>query len=403
MSNNLAACLFRRIMFTMGGFFGRHLFVCSLLVAMFSVALSSVAAFAQGLIDLPGPDAAPGTHFYILMIHGRHSPCTNYRDTQCPEHEVYGTFENDQANYWLNANKNPHIPTNTNATVLFVQWDAWNRRFDNTDPGGGHNEVRLAIDNWCNFANHQSCRVICHSAGCAAFENWLAKSSYQNGNSLFIGAVIAAGSAAGGSEAADHFFSEPFDIDPADIDGSLTPDYARHAYDHNVMHNVAIRGIAGTTNPYNSSYWGFANTKCTYFPWQARDSGDNPDCDDCAICDRFGNCSHLTQCADDAVALHSGGAHVNPWSYQAVGSDLPLAPVTNPDVFNTFLDHGWWINDHQCVDGSANCHYQGPYSTWGQNAFNPTFRTYRVYHGETKDLAIDEYDACHNLHPRLCP
>lgn len=316
--------------------------VCSI-VGFVMVALSSAQAVA-----------ATYTH-NILLIHGRSNSSG----------ERFGVFTYDQHKAW-----NGMSPVTT-GKVYFVQWDAWNRKFDDPTCPGGECIIKNAIDILCDANKHQECWIICHSAGCAAFEDYLAKSDYAR-NSILIAHVMAAESAAGGSEIADNrileWFGQP-------IDESLKTSYARGAYNHNNMQGVYVRGSGGTLNN--------TITACLFFPMQLG-SNLNPDCNACPV----GRYAVARQCSDSAVALHSTCGHNRVASFQNCNSRI----LPYDDKAGTYDFHGWWITDHECNGGFRdNCNWSGPFSPHGEAVHNNRFRTYRVDHSGGKELMIDEY------------
>jgi hypothetical protein len=315
----------------------------ALIVAM--IFMSSTVAYAQL------------TH-NILMIHGRSDTPT----------EIYGwSNKEDQLRYWAGR------PV-TDGTVWFVQWDAANRTFDDTTWGaGGQWIISNAVNSLCDMNNNQECWIICHSAGCAAFENYLAKSDYAT-NTIFIAHLMAAGNAAGGSELADSGQSLLGGL-AKPIDTSLTTIYARTAYDHNNMQGVVVRGIGGTGDgsPGNQAI------NCAFFPSQ---SPLNPDC---TVCPNFFS-GDTAACADGAVALHSSCGHNRVASFQDCNSTL----YPHSDFAGTYLYHGWWITDQECNgQGGAGCNWSGPYSP--NTNWNAGFNTYFVGHSGTANNAIAEY------------
>jgi hypothetical protein len=78
-------------------------------------ALKILCAIALGLMMTALCSAQSFTH-NILLIHGR-SDSTN---------EQFGVFTTDQHHYWNGS------PVTADGHVYFVQWDAWNRKFDDT-------------------------------------------------------------------------------------------------------------------------------------------------------------------------------------------------------------------------------------------------------------------------------
>lgn len=308
------------------------------------------AAIAAMIFMSPTVAYAQLTH-NILMIHGR---TDKLRDGN------WGVFTYDQLGYWIGS------PTTVDGHVYYVQWDAFDLPFDDFLYPGGYGVIRDAINSLCDFNNNQECWVICHSAGCAAFESYLASSDYAL-NTIFIAHVMAAGSAAGGTELAT--------FSPIPIDNSLTTEYARNAYDHNNMQGVVVRGIGGT----GDGSPGNQTINCAFFPSQ---SPLNPDC---TVCPNFFG-GDTAACADGAVALHSSCGHNRVASFQDCNSTL----YPHSDIAGTYLYHGWWITDQECNgQGGAGCNWSGPYSP--NTNWNADFKTYFVGHSGTANNAIAEY------------
>jgi hypothetical protein len=335
--------------------------IISVIAALAMVAMSAVPAAAQ-------------SSFNVLLIHGRHSPCPNApyvpsngacSGTSQPP-EQYGTFTTDQAVYWGGET------VSTVGHVIYVQWDAWNNSFDDSTFPGGDAVIRQALLNYCAISKSQSCSIICHSAGCAAIEYVIATSGLVN-TSVRILDIKTAGSAAGGSELASLDFGGVI----AGIDPSLEPGNARSMYNHDNMHGVPLRAIAGTDNSNPLTQFSFPSQ--TSKPW-------NPDCTQ--------PLGLSSSCSDATVALHSACGHNRAASFQDCNSTL--TPYT--DTAGTYDYHGWWINDKF---GSSNP--AGPYSTNGKSVYESTFHTYSVNHGGTKILMIQEYNACHQAKLSICP
>jgi hypothetical protein len=324
------------------------------------------------IMFVPSIAAHAQTQWTVLIIHGRFDPSTG-----C-EAEQYGTFDYDQGCVW-----NAGSPT-TSGKVLFVNWDAWNNSFDDTTWPGGEAVVQAAVVDNCNVSNNQFCSVICHSAGCAAIENFIAGYSDQNVINA-IENVLAAESAAGGSELANDEESLPSWMDgvlndiwgsdiTAPIDQYLTTSYARSAYDHNNMQYVPIRGLAGTGGENG------AEGDAEVFPTQDITSSTNPNCQTVFF-------DSEVMCSDLFVALHSTGAHSRVASFQDANSTLE----PYDDTAGTYDFHGWWIGD------SYNNAYDGPFSSQGKSLYDSTFHTYNITHTEGKQLAVEEYSACNSV------
>jgi len=322
---------------------------------------AKVACIIVGyLMMLLYPLQASGREINVLLIHGR------WHDTK----EHYGHFRTDQSGAWGN------LTPATGGTVWYVQWDAWNHYFDDSRWPGGEAVIHDAIDALCDANKNQACWIICHSAGCAAFEDYLAKSDYAH-NSILIEHVMAADSAAGGSEIADNGLLRivgGFAGLSGAIDNSLKTSYARHAYNHNNMQSVVVRGVGGATDNYPYNWL----IRCSFFPMQF--GGGNSQCTSCFFFWR--------QCDDGLVALHSSCGHNRKASFQDCNSRIP----PHNDVAGTFDFHGWWINDHVCNgDFRQNCNWNGPYSSFGHSVWNKQFKTYHVDHSNGKEVVVNEY------------
>lgn len=328
------------------------------------------ALVIAGICAVPSPAQTVN----VLLIHGRHSPCPNppyvpsngacAGTSQAPEQ--YGFFTTDQAQYWDGET------VSTNGKVIYVQWDAWNNSFDYSTWPGGDAVVREALTTYCSIANSQSCTIICHSAGCPAIEYVMATSGLVN-TSVQILDVKTAGSAAGGSELASLDFGGVV----AGIDPSLEPSNTRSMYNHDTMQGVPLRAVAGTDNSDPLTQYSFPSQ--TSKPW-------NPDCTQ--------PLGLWSSCSDATVALHSACGHNRAASFQDCNSTL----TPYDDTAGTYDYHGWWIDDKYDTSESP-----GPYSSQGKSVYQSTFHTYSVNHGGTKDLLIEEYNACHANKLAVCP
>lgn len=350
----------------------------------FTVLCAVIGSLAMALSSVP----ALATEINILLIHGRHSPCPgppdgDYIPGTCSNPEKYGTFTKDQIGYW----DLPKTPLITAAHIYYVQWDAWERHFYETGWPGGYAVIARAMNEHCSGIKDQYCYVICHSAGCAAVENYIAKSHRvwmdDPNNPIIIQHVIAAASAAGGSELAQFGCDSlgSWLIGANNIDCSLRMADARNAYNHNHMATVPIRGIAGTSN----TSW----TACSpliRFPGQSSNGSEGLNTN-CSICEVGGKKGRA--CSDDDVALHSSCGHNRVASFQDCNSRI----YPYNDTAGTYDDHGWWEHDLQAPR-------YGPFSSAGKADYNSKFHTYRVNHGGARTLAIEEYSACP---AGLCP
>lgn len=325
-------------------------------------AVGVLCAIAGFMAIALGPVQALGVNpnIHILLIHGRWSPCPNFPYTagSCSNPEKYGTFTTDQAGYWGNLDGLGTLATA--GDVLYVQWDAWNDSFGDATFPGGQAVIQSAMNTYCSSG--QTCVVLCHSAGCAAIEYFIA--NLPSGSPTVIYAVHAAGSAAGGSELA----SDDFGGILAGIDVSLEPSNARSMYNHNNMKGVPVRGIGGTDNSDAATQFSFPGQ--TAKPW-------NPDCTQ--------PLGLYSSCDDGTVALHSSCGHNQAASYQSC-----LGTLTPNTDSSTYTYHGWWLDDRYGTPGTP-----GPYSATGRSVYESTWHTYSVDHGGARSLLLQEYNACH--------
>jgi hypothetical protein len=140
------------------------------------------------------------------------------------------------------------------------------------------------------------------------------------------------------------------------------------------MHAIPIRAIAGTGGKNKIG----AEGDFLVFPVQGNDSTTNPDCQQVLL-------DTHSMCSDTVVALDSSCGHNRPASFQNCNSTL------NPfnDTAGTYDFHGWWISDRY------NNVFNGPFSSMGQQLYRSSFHTYNQSHGNLKQLATEEYSACH--------
>jgi hypothetical protein len=301
----------------------------------------------------------------ILLIHGRHDDHNDNNN----QREQYGTFTSDQLGFWEGMK-----PATVDGHVYFVQWDADHKYFDDYNWPGGQAVIRDAVNRYCQYtaaAGYQECYIICHSAGCAAFEYFMQADNYCC-NPDFFAHVMEAGSAAGGSELASWSGLWP----PASmtIDASLVPSYARGHGNHYNMQGVVFRGIGGT---YDDAWYACIGVWPTQWV-----TGNGPNC---SVCQQFGN-SYNLECADDGVPLHSSCGHNRDASF--VDCNSTLSPYN--DTTGTYSYHGFWIHDYICNGQSGSgCNWSGPYSPNTQ--WNSGYHTYHVNHGGTLRNIINEY------------
>jgi YVTN family beta-propeller protein len=355
----------------------------------------------------------------VLLIHGRTGSQAPYPNGN----GNYGAFSNDLLNdgshYWpAPPATGPRLltgqtfPTGFYASqVIYVQWDSWTRSFTDTTSGhGGWAIVNSAMNQFCRLgttppnnlgstAPGGGCVVICHSAGCAAFENWLSKANFNNG--YYFSEIITAGSAAGGSELADNFYNWPGVFGTGPIDQYLTTTYTRSAYNHNNMQGQSLHAIAGTQ--YDPNIVAETLFQCQVWPLVPLQTPLQPGAYNSG-CSANGQPNYCPlaggkvglECIDSDVSLHSSCAHTTPAGFQGCGSKLP--PNNDSTTFNY---HGYW-GKGPFWDGAPFPNCCAPFSYYGY-LYNPTYHTYRVDHSGTRTLAIEEYSACNLRGLPNCP
>lgn len=312
-----------------------------------------------GSLMLFWASSAQATTHNILLIHGRSDSSG----------ETFGTLTWDQHKYWEGK-----LPATADGHVFFVQWDADHKYFDDHNWPGGQAVIRDAVNRHCQYtaaAGYQECYIICHSAGCAASEYFMANDNYCC-NPDFFAHVMEAGSAAGGSELASWSWLWP--PSQMTIDASIVPTYARSHFNHNNMQGVVIRGIGGSNNDTLDACIGV---------WPVQwNSNNNPQC---SVCNSVIFSVQL-ECSDGAVPLHSSCGHNRDASF--IDCNSTLSP--NNDTGGTYSYHGWWIHDNICNGQTGGgCSWNGPYS--GGTQWNSGYSTYHVNHGGALANIINEY------------
>ncbi|MBE7412984.1 MAG: hypothetical protein L6Q54_03860 [Leptospiraceae bacterium] len=175
-----------------------------------------------------------------------------------------GTGTTDVNNYW-GASANT-----VSGTKYFVGYDG------TTDPrtyGTARAQTNLTtvLTNQCKGAN--SCKIVCHSAGCYATEYWLANLGGTAASKGFnIVKVTALAAASGGSELANTLNSFVLSWAGNAMDKSLVVSTARAAYNHNNTGGVTIyqvpgyKGMAGASAilPGEDDYAVAYHSSCAY-------------------------------------------------------------------------------------------------------------------------------------------
>ncbi len=150
-------------------------------------ALLGMSLFAA-IVAAPQLDAT----VYTIYIHGKGgTQCGDSTTNAVATSDVYGKFTDTDA--YGAANK-----SRTTNTKIFVNYNgATNPR--SSGSCRAQTSLSSAINSYCQGTN--SCRIICHSAGCLATDYWIYANSASARN---ISWVVFAGSAAGGSPLATY-------------------------------------------------------------------------------------------------------------------------------------------------------------------------------------------------------
>ncbi len=168
-----------------------------------------------------------------IFVHGRSSQNHN------------GTSTTDVNNYWGSA------PNTVSGTKYFVGYDG------STDPrtyGTARAQTNLTtvLYNQCRGAN--SCKIVCHSAGCYATEYWLANlGATASSLGYNIVKVTALASASGGSELASAQDGISFGWLGTAMDKALIVSTARAAYNHNSTGGLGIYNVPGYKGAFGPS------------------------------------------------------------------------------------------------------------------------------------------------------
>lgn len=162
---------------------------------------------------------------YIIFVHGKSSS----------NHNGVGTT--DVNGYWGG------MHTSVTGKKIFVGYDG------TSDPrtyGAARAQTNLssALVTYCKTGN--TCRIVCHSAGCYATEYFLSVlGSTATAKGFNISKVTALAAASGGSELASALNGISFGWLGNAMDKSLVVSTARSAYNHNATGGVPIFHVPG--------------------------------------------------------------------------------------------------------------------------------------------------------------
>jgi hypothetical protein len=162
---------------------------------------------------------------YTVFIHGKSGS----------NHNGVGTT--DVNNYWGSA------PSSVSGSKIFIGYDG------TTDPrtygsSRAQTNVTTGLSNYCKGAN--SCKIVCHSAGCYAIEYWLSNLGGTASSKGFnITKVTALAAASGGSELASTLNAITFGFAGNAMDKALIVGTARGAFNHNNTASISVNHVPG--------------------------------------------------------------------------------------------------------------------------------------------------------------
>jgi hypothetical protein len=148
-----------------------------------------------------------------------------------------GVGTTDVNNYWGSSHNS------VSGTKFFIGYDG------RTDPrtygtARAQTNITTGLTNYCRGSN--SCKIVCHSAGCYAIEFWLASlGATASSRGYNITKVTALAAASGGSELASALNGATFGFGGNAMDKSLIVSTARGAYNHNNTAGVRIDHVPG--------------------------------------------------------------------------------------------------------------------------------------------------------------
>ncbi|PJZ71605.1 hypothetical protein CH373_02910 [Leptospira perolatii] len=170
---------------------------------------------------------------YTVFIHGKSDS----------NHNGVGTT--DVNNYWGSA------PNSVSGAKIFIGYDG------TSDPrtygtARAQTNITSGLTAYCKGTN--TCKIVCHSAGCYAIEYWFANlGSSASNNGFHLTKVTALASASGGSELASALNGITFGFGGSAMDKSLIVSTARGAYNHNNTAGVTVYQVPGYKGMFGAS------------------------------------------------------------------------------------------------------------------------------------------------------
>jgi hypothetical protein len=148
-----------------------------------------------------------------------------------------GTGTTDVNNYWGTS------PSTVTGTKYFVGYDG------TSDPrtyGTARAQTNLTTV-MVNVCKTNTCKIVCHSAGCYATEYWLSNlGGTASSKGFLISGVTALAAASGGSELASALNGATFGYAGNAMDKALIVSTARSSFNHNNTAGVTISHVGGS-------------------------------------------------------------------------------------------------------------------------------------------------------------
>jgi hypothetical protein len=156
-----------------------------------------------------------------------------------------GTGTTDVNNYWGTA------PNSVTGTKYFVGYDGTSdpRTYG---PARAQTNLTTVLINQCKGLD--SCKIICHSAGCYATEYFLSNLGGTASSKGFnISGVTALAAASGGSELASALNAITFGYAGNAMDNALIVSNARSSFSHNNTAGVTVSHVPGSKGMFGAS------------------------------------------------------------------------------------------------------------------------------------------------------
>ncbi|PJE04541.1 MAG: hypothetical protein CK427_01820 [Leptospira sp.] len=170
---------------------------------------------------------------HTIFIHGKSSK----------NHNGIGTT--DVNNYW--AGMSNSVP----GSKIFIGYDG------TTDPrtyGSSRAQTNISTGLTNNCRGSNSCKIVCHSAGCYAIEFWLSNlGATASSRGFNITKVTALAAASGGSELASALNGITFGFGGNAMDKALIVSTARSSFNHNNTGGVPIYHVPGYKGMFGAS------------------------------------------------------------------------------------------------------------------------------------------------------